>query len=253
MNKKKKRIPAIGLAFDNNSTAPIEISWINIENNKLILKDSNGKVIETDYITISDTYERKKGHKVVRQAIDRSGSNNLNINALIKKYDYLIVVDTNYKKFDNFSFCVSGSAIVRWKDPERKILETFDQSSLAFLSPLNSKPEMFGWWDIIERFIASDLYNKNHLCALVVDSELGDISDFSLRKKTIYNNKHIPENFEMIYASSDVGKSDGALNKMMSACDTRSKKVLSDLLAADFNFQHSLENFLKLSYYNLNV
>ena len=140
-NKKKKRIPAIGLAFDNNSTAPIEISWINIENNKLILKDSNGKVIETDYITISDTYERReKGNKVVRQAIDRSGNNNLNINALIKKYDYLIVVDTNDKKFDNFSFCVSGSAIVRWKDPEKKILEVFDQSSLAFLSPLRTYP-----------------------------------------------------------------------------------------------------------------
>jgi hypothetical protein len=241
-NKKKnskKRIPLIGLGFNVSDKNLIEISYINIEDNKLILKDKNNDIIKPNFITIAETYERKKGHKIINQATDYSKENNLNINKILKSYTSILVVDTNYKTYGSKYLCVSSSSIATWAD--NRHLSVFPQSNLAFL--LTNKeinPELYGWIDIIERFKLSSLYNIDDKFALVVDSELGDLLDYSKGKKAILNNYYIPNNFDLVYASSDVGKS--AINKIMSNCDKSSKKILSQL-----------ENLVDVQMYNKNI
>ena len=102
-------------------------------------------------------------------------------------------------------------------------------------------PETFAWKRIIEY-----LFPKiKGMIALVVDSELGDIPLFNSRAKPICTDFFLPENTQLIYASSERDLS-SPLNKAISICDTDAKKILHTI-SEKCNPDSVKDNILKAS------
>jgi len=230
MNKKKKTRSIIFPSFRKNT----EIGAFEEKDGRFIFKDSNGKEIIPTSIKVGESYERQNGKlKVISKINTNVEKINLNPHTNNLNYDWLLSIDTNSKQYDNKKISISCSAFINLtfdepfqikKDLKQKWDINFKYLD-AFVS-INPKvnPELIGWQILINWILASSNYNNSLKVGIVVDSELGNLSDFNEGKKPFLGDIFLPKNFELIYASSDVGK-DGPNNKMISICDKAANKV----------------------------
>ena len=67
-------------------------------------------------------------------------------------------------------------------------------------------------------------YKPEHRVGLIVDSDLGNLSDFNKRVKPVSDEFYLPTNFELIYASDRAN--DNILNEVIITCHSISKDIL---------------------------
>jgi hypothetical protein len=219
---KKQRTPIVGLNFGKS----VEISYIDFEGKRLVFKDEQGEILEPVNVTVGDAYHRKFKPKIVRQLQVDPTNIILDTKHLLQNYEIILFVDTNYHKLRDFYLCVSSSILVKYEiEDGRRIGYGYPQSDFLFCASYSEKPERFGWWDIIKRFIDSSFYNENGNYGLVVDSDLKDLPKINSRQAPVWEQYLLPAGLQILYASADTGK-ESYLNQEIKLCDKQAKKVL---------------------------
>lgn len=223
---------------DNKKKRLMEVCFNIFKNQAIELKDGN-KIIEKirienensnwddnihNSVDLKLKHERSNGkEKVITFYSLVSHNIPLLPEDILSVYDYIFVIDTNYKNVnESLKLCASAIGLLG-KYEERFFLKKI--MNLRFeLWDDNNNPEKYAWKFLVEKILQIlDLNNKQ--IGIVVDSELGYIKEFNSREKYIIDGFYLPENFKLIYASAD--KNDTVLNWAIKQCDIAAGEILN--------------------------
>lgn len=150
----------------------------------------------------------------------------------LKKFNLIWAIDTNKKEIwgevANVSVITegdtSGSGDFR--------------STLAMIFGLTAEnPELYAWRKFI-CLVMDNLENSSSMnFGLIVDSELDKISKFNDRELPIHGGYFLPENWRLIYATSDSGK-ESIFNRMLAESDKNSTKTMNWMAQLEKNVKH---------------
>ncbi len=220
--QKKTRIDEIRFDFGKD----VVISGMEEKDGQFIFYDQNGKKLDPVFIEVGDAYLRDgKNHKVLSRARSRNDQIVLDPNRALDKFDHLFAVDTNSVDLNGtkISVAVPIGFKLEFTGPvwnaKYQLLDAFEFRNCVV------NPEIIAWKNLIER-ITSGISLKDEKVAIIVDSELNKHTDINKRKEPIIAEFYLPENFELVYASSDTGK-ENPLNKIISICDSKARNILN--------------------------
>lgn len=231
MKSRKPRIPVISPHFDG----PAEIAGLDFQNGELTFYDSNGKKIIPRHVEVGTGYARESGKfKTVNQVQADGSKIDLDTNAALNKFEWLFAIDTNVHKFQDSTIgaSVSVMAYVQIGEPEHTndgalqdwALRVIPQDAYIFRNP-KVNPELVGWRELMNRICDSSAYSSGEKVGIIVDSELSKIGAFNQRTEPVLGEHYLPEAFEILYASADVG-ADYVHNKLLRICDRTSSRIL---------------------------
>jgi hypothetical protein len=146
----------------------------------------------------------------------------------LKRYDNILAMDTNsiIIKEEKYSIGIAGHVI-------GEITETFEKWDFKAIKKLfvligeGEKIENRNWKNLIEYILQHPNYNPESKIGIIVDSDLGEISNYNRQSKPIIGDFFLPKNFEFIYASDKA--QDNALNAAIKHCHYVADKSLKIL------------------------
>jgi len=195
-------------------------------------------------------YNRSSGKEKTLNSTPSAGSDGYfnQMSNLRSNFDYLFAADTNTVSFKGkrFSLCVSLCSTKPLDQCGNDFpFSVFRVVALSEVSS-NTNPECISWHLIIDNICRSKAYSVNHRIGLIVDSELDKIPYINRRKVPYYSNAYLPENIQLIYASSGKGK-EYLTNQMISYCDKRASELIEFFRknAIDLRFEESRSNSFK--------
>ncbi len=246
MKKKKQRIPVISPHFDEH----VEIGGLDLKDGIFTFKDSNGKKVVPKSITIGDSYTKESGKpKILNQIRANNNQINLNPNANLQNFDWLFVVDTNTKKYNESKISISCSAFFQLDLKKPKLIKSITnqdwhakvtmQSAFIFRNP-TVNPELVGWQELINRIKQAPEFNNTLKIGIIVDSELDKLSQMNRRDIPIIGTHFLPDNFQLIYASSDSG-TEYPHNKLIKICD-KTGNIIWDYVLQREEIINNMEN-----------
>lgn len=186
-----------------------------------------GSVMVNTYSEVS--YERPKGPKVVSRipqadpALSFDGSA-----ALFKNYDFLCAVDTNTRVINDQKISVVGVVTFRQAPPPEGASEYWALDvpfCWEFVGLKVEKPENFGWLAALEELHHRRLVTAEMRIGMVVDSDLGNLTDYNAQRKPFFETRLLPKNVQLIYASADT-RGESLLNRVLKIADSVSGQVL---------------------------
>lgn len=196
----------------------------------LKLLNENGEEIKTTLSEIEGYYEREnKSDKVLFSQPVTDNRYIKDINGELIKYDAILVIDTSYEMIENIKIAFT-SMMICWKLSSENDKYNYKQSSQVIEWDATSvdKPENLMYAEVIENVrIQNEKRNQSPKIAVIVDSDLENISYFNDRTKPIFENYYLPEQYHMFYASSDSGN-ENFQNKLLKMCDNEAKNALHD-------------------------
>lgn len=175
--------------------------------------------------TLSHTYKRNKNDKLLVKG-KSFGRHVLHPNSILTSYDNLFFIDTNTKKIESHSVSVTAVIHARMEHMNDRVNIKYALLSVLEFWDADVPPERLGWYAFLTAIETSTEYvgNKN---ALVVDSELNNISYYNDRKQPILGDYYLPNKFEILYASADIGAS--LPNKFIKTCDRLASEKMNDI------------------------
>lgn len=207
--------------------------------NQLRFNSATGEVtalmdgVEVDALSntsVSVSYARPKGPKVVAEIAQGSGKPYMTPYSFIEQFDVIFAIDTNTRVIDGRTRHASAMSILEKqavaRHPDGAISEVTLHESMFmnFETALNdfkdANPEVHCWMIGIEEGVKKHYkkYSDSLRIGLVVDSELARHSEYNQRTIPICAGYFLPANFTLLYASADTG-SDLPLNKLLMYCD----------------------------------
>lgn len=192
-----------------------------------------GEVVSAEKIVLSTTYDRPKGPKILnQQEFKRSSHFTVDNKKILNCYEQVWGVDTNHKDV----FCQSANVTAVTVCDTNGSGDYYPVLAIIF-GKVECNPELYGWRKFIEFIMMQDGYDPQKRFALIVDSELGDIQFFNAREKSIHMDFFLPDNWDLIYASSDAGK-ENILNKVIACSDKASSKIIELMSMLEKNKKH---------------
>lgn len=235
---KKPRSTTIDFKMDE----PIAFNGISIDSNGKIALLKDKEEVQAQTITYGRHYvsESGKERKLCTFPVDDAKA--IDINSEISNYDRVFAVDTNTlkKKAENHDIVSIGCVIEAIVKPIKSgHIEIFSVLLTSFLSTKKvEKPENEVWFETIKylyKQIGEDI--KNIKIALIVDSDLGNLSAYNNQDKPFFRDVFLPDNTKLIYASTDK-KVDNIFNSLIIDADRASNKIFKHLEAG-----HDIKDF----------
>lgn len=196
-----------------------------IENGIVTLRDKNGVPYTQSGIEMTKTYTGEKKTRVITKATElKTGSNN--VAEWLKNFDVVYAADTNTKPIHNGKRNYSIGSV--YKGEIRQTSENGGEicckryAAFAWVWSGDRKIENETWVRAMRKIQAEELDNKR--IGFVIDSDLGNYEAYNNRTMPLLNEFYLPENFTLLYASSDY--SDEWTNQMIKLCD---KSASADL------------------------
>lgn len=175
------------------------------------------------------SYERPKGPKVVSRIPQAAPALTFHSStALFKNYDFLCAVDTNTRMIKDQKISVVGVVSFRQAPPPQGTSEYWALDvpfCWEFVGLRVEKPENFGWLAALEELNRRRLVTPAMRIGMVVDSDLGNLIDYNARGKPFFENRLLPDNVQLVYASADTG-GESLLNRVLKVADSVSAQVL---------------------------
>jgi len=190
-------------------------------------------------------YVRTKDFKVLNKALLPPQELNVNSNRKLESFDLIFAIDTNSKAVGNEIIsiaCVVGGKNVLM--PSHTAIRYRSVNCLEFRN-IRDKAENIAWQKCIELIQAAPDYKSTKKICMIVDSDLGNIPRYNSREAPIYGNFYLPENIQLIYASTDSGKENIA-NQMIARCDKEATYLLNQVIKD--NNRENLEAVLHQPY-----
>lgn len=186
-----------------------------------------GGVMADTYSEVS--YERPKGPKIVSRIPQATPALTFHSStALFKNYDFLCAVDTNTRIINDQKVSAVGVVTFRQAPPPQGASEYWALDvpfCWEFINLRVEKPENFGWLAAVEELNHRKLVTPGMRVGMVVDSDLGNLTDYNARRKPFFENRLLPENVHLVYASADTG-GESLLNRVLKVADSVSGQVL---------------------------
>lgn len=180
--------------------------------------------------TYSETsYERAKGPKVVSRIPQSHDSLTFDGSAaLFRNYDFLCAIDTNTRSINGQ--LVSAVGVLHFWEGQTApgISEQWDFEvpfCWEFVGLKVEKAENFGWLAAWEELTHRGLISPSVRVGMVVDSDLGNLLAYNARSKPFFENRTLPGNVTLIYASADTG-GESLLNRALKIADSAASQVL---------------------------
>jgi len=230
LKKKKKRISVISPHFGEH----VEIAGLDLKDGIFTFKDSNGNIVVPKSVTIGDSYTKKSGKpKILNQIEADNNQINLNPNANLQFFDWLFVIDTNDKKYNESKISISCSAFFQLDLKDYKSIKDITtqdwhakvtmQSAFIFRNP-TVNPELVGWQELINRIKQTPEYKDSLKIGIIVDSELDKLPQINRQDIPIIGDHFLPNNFQLIFAT-DKSNMDSPLNKLLRICDRTANRI----------------------------
>ena len=187
----------------------------------------NGKPLIPNKVTVDTGYKRKKGRKYLNKGSLPTDKLYANPNRVLELYDDIYAIDTNYRTINSVRIAVTG--IVGGQNlkpgiPNHTAIRYRPLKCLEFRNP-KGRPENLGWKITIELILRAPNFKKTTRVACIVDSDLGNRDNYNSQSIPLFDDFYLPNNFQLIYASSDSGKENLA-NQMLSMADNNARAVL---------------------------
>ncbi len=232
MKKKKqqrKRFEAVSVKIDKNHVNPktgrveINLMFDPVHDEHKVILVHNNKVVDNHSI-ITGYIGEKKLRTLSELPSDRD-DHSLNPIRKLKRYDRIVAMDTNSATQNGRKISLGIACHVVGKI-KKDVIEWE-------LTPINhyfvilgegDKIENKNWRQLIEYIMKHKNYKPEHRVGLIVDSDLGNLSDFNKRVKPVSDEFYLPTNFELIYASDRAN--DNILNEVIITCHSISKDIL---------------------------
>ena len=227
--KSRERLAEVLMSFDEGAV----IYGYRQSGDTIEFIGKDGQVLIPSYAAVGSGYQRESGKfkSTSQVAVDpRTLADNFPY--WLERYDRIFAVDTNTVDLSGriLSVTCSVRAEIEFVDNVwNGKVELLD--ALVALGP-KLKPEIGGWLDVIERINLDPALKVG----LVVDSELGDIPRYNLRTTPLAPGIYLPENVELIYASSERDKT-LPFNFLIAKCDADAKLLIGKILADQTRLQ----------------
>jgi len=229
-SKTKERYQRLKYNVENVSFQKVQVIIYSDTTTELGIKllNENGEEIKTTLSEMQGYYEREnKTDKILFSQPVADNKYIRDINRELVKYDAILVIDTSYEMIENTKMAFT-SMMIFWKLSGENDNFNYKLSSQVIewdATPVD-KPENLMYAEVIENVrVQNNKYNQSPKIAVIVDSDLDNISYFNGRTKPIFENYYLPEKFHMFYASSDSGN-ENFQNKLLRICDNEAKNAL---------------------------
>jgi len=225
--KKKPRKWSINVQFQKPIT---ELGIGNLPNGTIQYFD-NGVLVKPAKVGYEIGYDREKKKKVINKIDLDPNRITVNPDESLQKFGLIYAIDTNTRATNGkllsvtcivlckLDLAVDGTLAVQY-GPLR---------GLEFWN-IKDHPENVAWMKVIQFITQDPTHNLNSKIGVVVDSDLGNLPAYNARSIPIYSDFYLPENFELIYASADVGKKEFLVNHLISLSEDMAKSLLTRIL-----------------------
>lgn len=169
---------------------------------------------KTYYIFHQREYPRQQKPKVIYALFTFFGTRSIKKDPFdeLRQYDRIFAIDTNYR-----DRAVTTAVAAAWSRSKSR-LNTKILFTRSFV-PTSAMPEREAWKSFIEE---SDM-DTSRKCALIVDSDLGEIGKINAREIPLFQGFVLPKNWQLNYASSDVNDA-FPIVQMMRQCDAANRR-----------------------------
>jgi len=190
----------------------------------------NGVPFKPKKVYFEVGYDRDKKNKVINKIVVDPNKVSVNPYVSLKRFDFIYAIDTNTKVVNNKVISVSSIILCTLEFGKGDILNIQYEfkPSLEFWN-IKHHPENVAWMKLIQTIIQIPTYDPNWKIGIVVDSDLGNLPAYNARTIPIYSDFYLPENFELMYASAEVGTSDHLVNSLIGLCEHMAKFILKKL------------------------
>lgn len=237
-NSKMKRINCLSLELDKSQADPetgeIRLNLhIDAINNELraTLDHNNELIASTKQI---QGYLGENKIRILSEIPKDPNDHTLDLHKKLTRYDSLLAIDTNSKIINGINYSVGYSCQLEYQLFEKQIQWTFQPVQFFVIVGIIGKPENSNWKSLIELIKAHPNFNPNHLIGIIVDSDLGEISDYNKGNKPIIDDFLLPNKFELIFASDK--SSDNVLNAAIKHCHKKAKLFLDEFEKVNQNY-----------------
>lgn len=194
----------------------------------------NEKNISARKVVLTQFYMRESGKPKYLNEIELKKPSDFEFSHsnLLKKFDYFWAIDTNQK--DIFG-SIANVAVITASNTFN--VAEFKSTLAIVFGSIEGNPELYAWKKFI-CFVMNNIENSlSKSFALIVDSELGKLSQFNSQELPIYKDFFLPENWTLIYATADSGKQ-SIFNKMLIESDKNSTKLMNWMAKLHKNVKH---------------
>lgn len=206
------------------------------ESGEIFIRLFSGEKVKPNVVLSQVEYERKSGKSKALNCIYDKATLNIP-EYLFKTFNMIFAIDTNTKQIekDNVSIATIFECYVVGRVMKDGQLQGVNcqcriNGILAFKNCPTEEAEKFSWFKLINILTSSRMYNANLKIAIITDHDLGNHLKYNNQEIPIFKDFYLPENFKLIYASSDAGK-ENIMNKFLAECDKCSAGILKELKA----------------------
>lgn len=188
----------------------------------LLRDDDTGEEYNLD-LPLSTYYKRANGKDKVLNSFPSGSLKDPNVTLL--DYDWLFAIDTNTKS----QLSVTAIAQCFSHHSESSYSGMICVTCNKWDSSLFPKPEIQAWAVLVDEIIRQKPHQwRSKKTAIIVDSELGLLSEYNAQLRPLATNFYLPSNFTLIYASADSG-SEFLSNQLIQLCDKHAAQILKSL------------------------
>lgn len=214
------------LSFDFGKS--VQINHIAILPDGQVLVGNHEGFIKPQEISFDRRYMRQSGkHKVINRINGESRIYDPNIK--LCNYDICLAVDTNTKLIDGHKFSFTGIAKGKYFLDHPYVKGKVAEEAGFIYRNLDNFQEKYGWYRAIKFLTMSPGYRKEMRVCIIVDAYMEELALINSRRAPIICEYYLPDNFELIYASADVGK-EYLSNKLISIADNMANDLSTHFL-----------------------
>lgn len=232
--KKKPREEGIIAKF---SKSEIITNLENTTDGRIKIYSQNRELIMQDIVS-QVSYKRNSGKpKIVNQAkLDEFPSLlQWHPHFFLNNYHAIFAIDTNTKDIGNKKISVACYSWLENKGKNENGGITCNCVILGYYCYENLEPgtaEKVSLVKLIKNIQNDTFYNAEYKIAIVTDHGLENIEKINKRDLPIIDNEYLPLNFDILYASVDVGK-EYLLNKLIADCDREANNLFEKILSGE--------------------
>ncbi len=149
---------------------------------------------------------------------------------LTSDFKTIYAIDTNTKRLNNDMISISCilECYVKKTEIAQQIKLFYRRHYLAFKNCPNNESERFAWFRLVVMITSALRYDGSPRIAVITDHDLNRHSKYNAKELPIHKDFYLPDNFTLIYASSDTGK-ENMLNMLIAECDKHASNILKEL------------------------
>lgn len=197
---------------------------LDYNNGVLRIYDENGHQMCPNRIEFTRLRKRSNGKNKIISYIEDTDTMSLDTEKYLSNFDAIYAIDTNTKKINTVYYSIGILAQLKKVEYDKSYKIEFCRIITSENDIIKPEMEQAVWNSVITEIEKIETESKK--IALVVDCDLGNIEAYNRREKKIRNDRFLPINFTLLYATADI--KENVLNKLICFCDKEATKILEE-------------------------